>query len=766
MSAKRKRKSESRQPNRTDSPEPSPAQPSVAQADMFQFACLLGTGALLVATPLLPGEAAADAGSGNVLASGWLVVTAGWLAMFALNPTTRMRTSPALIAVLGFAIWVVIDLAFKFGSIHARPAANVTLVYVGAAACIFSLVQLLQNERVRNGILALLIVLAAGLSAHGFYQYFVSSPKMASDYFELDESQKQRELMSLNLDPNPGSADRQHFEDRLESTEPTATFALGNSLAGFLAPVIVLIIASLFTEATGQRRWSLLAPLSVFLVACLICLMLTKSRTAYLATMAGVAALIFAAGAKIVDRRWLAMGGAAIIVIGALIMLGVLVGGIDIEVLSETLKSFSYRVEYWRATLSMIGDSPIFGCGPGQFQPAYTEYKLPQASETVADPHNFILEVAATTGIPGLLMLLAAVGFHVRTAMRSASAESDTAPVDGQSPESPTESALPRWSVVALAIGAVPGVILALGAGAMVDHIPNTWGLVFVMGALVLGFPLWWFGVELPKNAVVAALITWSINLLAAGGFSFPGVAIVGWALFSTLISQAATQSWEPRQGFRLALLMSVAAIVLVAMQYGTRPLQAGLALSNPLISNSFKDAKRIGDEAARNDPLWSEPWRHLAAIYHQRWVQSGNATDRTRYENAESKLLDLDPQSWIRRRQVADWRLNAWRMRGDKSDLEAAIEALRQAVERFPNSIELRAQLAWCYMLSGDQDGAVKEAKIAVSIDSQHPHKENKLANLKIFDPGPSPFVQGQPGPPSHTGAEPTMEQIRTAND
>ena len=58
----------------------------------------------------------------------------------------------------------------------------------------------------------------------------------------------------------------------------------------------------------------------------------------------------------------------------------------------------------------MIAAHPWLGCGPGNFQEAYTLYKLPEASEEIADPHNFLLEVWATAGTPAAVGLLAVLG--------------------------------------------------------------------------------------------------------------------------------------------------------------------------------------------------------------------------------------------------------------------------------------------------------------------------------------------------------------------
>ena len=88
-------------------------------------------------------------------------------------------------------------------------------------------------------------------------------------------------------------------------------------------------------------------------------------------------------------------------------------GGLDREVITEAPKSLLYRWQYWRATCDMIGDHPWFGCGLGNFKSYYTRYKAPEASETIADPHNFLLEIAATAGLPSLvLFLLGRCRFH------------------------------------------------------------------------------------------------------------------------------------------------------------------------------------------------------------------------------------------------------------------------------------------------------------------------------------------------------------------
>ena len=89
-------------------------------------------------------------------------------------------------------------------------------------------------------------------------------------------------------------------------------------------------------------------------------------------------------------------------------------------------KSFGYRLQYWQSSLQMIADHPLVGCGPGNFQNVYTQYKLPEASEEVADPHNFLLEIWATAGTPAHAGLSGRVGmFCVRPRIRRDGGKAD-----------------------------------------------------------------------------------------------------------------------------------------------------------------------------------------------------------------------------------------------------------------------------------------------------------------------------------------------------
>src|SRR5262249_53706738 len=153
------------------------------------------------------------------------------------------------------------------------------------------------------------------------------------------------------------------------SSEPIGMFALANTLAGLLAWAAV-IWAGLLGAADRDALWwqrTIAAALGMLL---LYCLLLTKSRTAFVGLVAGIVAGIAGAGLwRSSDRHrlgWLVAGGllAAVGIFGV----AATTGGIDRFVLSESAKSLRYRLEYWQATCQMLSDSPrnwLVGVGPG-----------------------------------------------------------------------------------------------------------------------------------------------------------------------------------------------------------------------------------------------------------------------------------------------------------------------------------------------------------------------------------------------------------------
>src|SRR5262249_2918534 len=148
--------------------------------------------------------------------------------------------------------------------------------------------------------------------------------------------------------------------------------------------------------------------LYAFLAICVVvavCLYLTRSRTAWLATGLGIAAAIAVNWNLWQRARWLVISASAVAVLAVALLVLAAFCVVHFGPLNNAAQSLLYRMEYWYSTDQLIVDSPLLGTGPGNFQEYYQTYKQPQASETVADPHNFILEIWATAGTPAAVLL-------------------------------------------------------------------------------------------------------------------------------------------------------------------------------------------------------------------------------------------------------------------------------------------------------------------------------------------------------------------------
>jgi putative inorganic carbon (HCO3(-)) transporter len=85
-----------------------------------------------------------------------------------------------------------------------------------------------------------------------------------------------------------------------------------------------------------------------------------------------------------------------------------LIGVRDIRSIEVTDANYASleRLAFWQAALDMWGDHPWLGVGFGNYQVAYADYALPKWREGLGHAHNYYLNVAAETGLIGLVSYL------------------------------------------------------------------------------------------------------------------------------------------------------------------------------------------------------------------------------------------------------------------------------------------------------------------------------------------------------------------------
>jgi hypothetical protein len=692
-----------------------------------------------VARPLFPSESVASQGDGLVVVMLWIALAVVWLLGPIGDRCFRLR--------LGWVDWVVAVLmvclatsalwAARHGA--PRPALNMLWEWVGLGLSFFMVRQLVWRPREVRALLAVMIGLAVALAAHGLYQYFYELPRLAW-LFHQDAA---RLLEEAHLAIEPGTPQWQVFVKRLEAREPLATFALTNSLAGFLAPWLTVVLgiaaanllgprsvagtrddrAALSADGTAPpRRWPTIVACVLAALPLATCLLLTKSRSAYAAMALGVVLVAICCRSRAGGAVWKM---AAVVAVAAvlLVVLVTQVGGLDIQVLTETFKSLGYRAQYWQATLAMIADHPILGVGPGQFQSWYTAYKLPVSSEEISDPHNFLLEIWSTAGTPALVALLAILGLAGyawwRTRSKSAWVESDP---DGQAGD------VGHFFILA---GGAAGFLLSRPLGLMAEAPPGIAPILLGLPVAALTVALlfrWVRDGQMPALLPAVAVVVLLVNFLAAGGFAIPGVAGSFWLLLG--LSLATVQADRPRTTRPVvAYAMLAAGLVLAFACYKTAygPVTASRAALHK-VQDEPQQAWKHYAEAAVADPLASEPLSHLAALSFAAWKERPDSRGFLAFERTLQAALARAPRSWPLWQKAGQWCHEAHNLTAQREQLSAAVDAYRRAVDLYPSLAANHARLALALHEAGDVAAAKREAAEARRLDAATPHDDKKL--------------------------------------
>ena len=377
------------------------------------------TAALMTARAFGTSEPDLKLGAGRGLS--WvlalLIVFGLALAGSFLNGRFRFRWSwtDAFVVALMFLVAVSATQA-----IDRRPALNLAWEW---AAMGFAYVLLRNLPRTRNesSVLAGAIVATAfAVSCYGLYQVKVELPILQAR-FRANPNQVMQEM---GIAPGPRSLEM--LKNRLlGSIEPWSTFALTNSLAGFIVGPLVLALAVGFQnlvrrDAPGSP-WTAIGMAAPVILVILLCLIWTKSRSAQIGLVVAMVALAWGVRRQVPRRLLWTAAAAGLALVAVVVAAGLATGRLDRQVLTQSPKSLRYRWEYWQATWGVISNGANsvtralnartlwLGVGPGNFAAPYLRYKLPEASEEILDPHNLFLEVWATGGFWALLALVLAL---------------------------------------------------------------------------------------------------------------------------------------------------------------------------------------------------------------------------------------------------------------------------------------------------------------------------------------------------------------------
>jgi hypothetical protein len=685
--------------------------------------------ALLAARMIVPTESGAR-GDTLWITQLWFVAALMW----SLLRITR-KTAIAKPDLLDVAVWLIVvghvvsALVVVNGSGDKRAALNMMWEWLALGMSFTLLRQFVSVDRHRRQLTVGMFSIVFCLALLGFWQHFVFYSQTGTAY-SRDRGELDR-MIALQVDqPSPGrelriqdlqrsmqaqgiplaGQDRILFEQRLwSSSEPFGPFALANSFAGLLAGWLVVLLLGVVIRRHQPRAGRISGV--ILLTAIGWCLLLTKSRTAWVGCLVGSVVGLVLAKSGVKRRDWL-VAFSVLVAVGLVAVLG---NGLDREVISEAPKSLKYRLEYWVGSFAVVKNSPIFGTGPGNFRQHYLRHKLPGSSEEISDPHNSILDAWANGG----LLALVGLGLLGVCVIQGLSLHDE-----GQWTVSATTAFEP------VGVGLAAGFVLVVAWDWLNGQMSDFRNL-FLLGSFILTMTIssrMLSEVSIPSNVFAAGAVALLMALLGAGGFGMPAIFQCVLILVSLCFrrSSLASCSNVPASEGRLfghlvgfALPAVLLSLLLACLQTGFGPVIQSRLSTDMGQRNLRQGRMQLGlrhlQRAVDFDPIGPDGFQQLGAAQLNEWMNSGRTDLKLLDEAIDNcrQSVALDPLSPGRRRILA----NYLRADGGADRLIEAVGEMEMAADVYPNSSEFQADLALILIEAGDSRSSVVAAR-ALQLD------------------------------------------------
>lgn len=599
------------------------------------------------------------------------------------------------------------------------------------------LVQLFRcKARVR---LALFVLVAVGAAAAVacIDQFYSSNQALVSEY----EANPAKHLEQLGIEE--GTLEHWMYEHRLHSKGVRGFLLTGNSTASFFILAIFAGIAlcaeglsSLRHAIDKQRKEHALAAVVCYgLIVLLIAAgaALTKSKGG-LASMAAGLGLF---GIWLIFGKWLrqrprTVGAVVLVLIAAGAAIATAYGAEHGRLPGGN--SMLVRWQYWTSAAAMIGDHPLTGVGGGNFSDYYFRYKVPAASETIQDPHNWVLSLLCQYGPLGLIAFAAAIWGSLCLCGRDAAAISNTAGRDSRR--------LAGW------ILATATALLLIVRPLLVDteflfreeakSAAYAYVLLYLVPAAVFAGVLFLLhkasaGIHddesQPGRGTRTAIMCGIIALLVHNLIDFaifePGVWGWLWLLIALLAADVHNDSampsvkiFTPGQRFAAVFVILAAAICYLYAAV-IMPARAQWLL-NQAMRSDFGRMEKLRQSVAA-DPLAPDAAFTIGGMIAEAVRQS----DQPNKQLLQEALTFAD---MARRRDPANFK--PYRLRGEiclqmasagslKTEWQSqALEACEQALERYPGSDRLHFEAAQIAESLGQDEKALNHFRKAIEIE------------------------------------------------
>jgi O-antigen ligase len=324
----------------------------------------------------------------------------------ALDRNYRLARHWSHLLLFPLAMWAVLSTAWSAD----RFAAVVTAAHFFAASCLlWAMSQLVRSAGRFRIVSALAFGLLLVLVVQSAHYRFVDVPQ------NLEYWNQKKDQILKSHDWAPDSFAAKQFEHKLTSGELVGFFNSPNSFAAvgvllFFACIGIGIQKMLDKE---PQEWLILPILSVLSIIWI--LFNAKSKTSAVTPFVGVAVLIVLALFPEQVRRYRRSIFTAGVGLVAFAMFAIIGHGLYHHGLfpGHFSNSLDFRWKYWVASAPIFAAHPWIGVGWNNFGLHYLAHRLPEASEEIKDPHNFLVRFFVELGLIGGILC---IGWLVRLA--------------------------------------------------------------------------------------------------------------------------------------------------------------------------------------------------------------------------------------------------------------------------------------------------------------------------------------------------------------
>ncbi len=704
------------------------------------------------------------------------------------------------VSFAAFGVWLWVCTTWVPGRGNARFAYNGCWQWVAEGVLTLAVSKLCMRSRIAESVCGLMLSCAAGTVAYAIYQYCISMPAFRAR-FASDPDPMFSEMGIL-----AGSSEAMQFASRLESLEPTGPFALTNSLAGLMAAWLVFVVVMCGGQAAASmartkvhqgskaRRiyWTSLILGASLSIGFFVTLLFTKSRSAWLATILGlIAACVFhpilkRSGWALAKRFRFPLAGATALC--TVVLCGFLIR--DPMIVAEAGKSLSYRFDYWRGAIAMMKLEPWTGYGVANFQQNYNRVKVMTASESPADPHNFILDTGTTGGLPLLAVLVAILLLLFLKMLRLSRQRTGEA-----SPFASNEGAMQDGRLAMMSGGILGFIGILLFGFFFSDDDSFTTSILFVVVSVAV-FAIvqrlrWIVCNETTASVCLISACVVLVHLLASGGWMQPGLmnsvcVLVGIA-FGIATVQGGSANRGVKERFWLYPVLGLLVVILILADFARTMCLP--VLGSPAVVSAVSDNSAAGQEPrqwlelAKVDPFDPE----LPRIAANRCVETLRRNDLSEafreklvqvFEASCEEYIRRDPNQWMPFTECGRWvailaDAEPVGSQGKASNFEKRKLAYRyflKAAELYPNSAQTQLQAAvgaaWC----GEAHEARLHLNQAEDIDRKTTHRDRKLSAVVVFFPAHWESIAGPlegnarlVRQPDYAKGEPIVRWLRT---